>query len=166
MIKLGELEPGTLFKKNGTYAIKSEYRNTKGTCESYIIGTGEMFWGGTGNPNALKVEPINFEGLIEQVEKIEILEKEKETFRRMITEDLKPVNVLLEKENQKLREEIQQYKSKYENTGSMFGRQAQRTLIDENKKLREALEEISKYDHDPYARRFALFAQRALEDNQ
>lgn len=34
---------------------------------------------------------------------------------------------------------------KYENTGSMFGRQAQRTLIDENKRLHEAL--VIAYSH-------------------
>lgn len=139
MIKVGELEPGTLFKKNDTYAIKSEYRNTKGTCECYIIGTGEMFWGGTGNPNALKVEPINFEWLIEQAEHAAHLER------------------------------------KYENTGSMFGRQAQRTLIDENKRLRESLDFIanvkfkdggSRVEYQESLIAATVTAKKALEDNQ
>lgn len=65
-IKLGELAPGMLFKKGDTYVIKSEYRTEKGLCEAYIIGSGEMFYGGTGNPNALKVEPIDFDELIEK----------------------------------------------------------------------------------------------------
>jgi|GEM_PF-5763942 len=42
-------------------------------------------------------------------------------------------------------EHAQHLERKYENTGSMFGRQAQRTLIDENKRLHEAL--VIAYSH-------------------
>ncbi|WP_354473325.1 hypothetical protein [Lysinibacillus parviboronicapiens] len=75
-IKLSELEPGTLFKRGETYGFKSEYRNDKGICECYILGSGEMFWGGTGQPNNLKVEQIDFHSLIKQAEKIKELQYE------------------------------------------------------------------------------------------
>jgi len=42
-------------------------------------------------------------------------------------------------------EHAQHLERRYENTGSMFGRQAQRTLIDENKRLHEAL--VIAYSH-------------------
>ncbi|MBX6333723.1 hypothetical protein IRY61_00065 [Candidatus Saccharibacteria bacterium] len=60
-VKLADLEPGTLFKYNGDYALKSEYRNESGGCECYIVGTGEMFRGGTitnKEMNNLLVTPI------------------------------------------------------------------------------------------------------------
>lgn len=75
-VKLGELEPGTLFKRGETYGFKSEYRTDKGICECFIVGSGEMFWGGTGNPNALKVEPIDFDLLINQAKKVKDLQHE------------------------------------------------------------------------------------------
>lgn len=67
-IKLGELAPGTMFKCGDTYGFKSEYRTDKGIYECFILGSGEMFWGGTGNPNVLKVEPIDFDELMKDVE--------------------------------------------------------------------------------------------------
>ena len=82
-IKLAELEPGMLFKKGDTYAMKSEYRTDKGICESYIIGSGEMFWGGTGNPNALKVEPIDLEQIIVR---LSVLENELRSANKQIHE--------------------------------------------------------------------------------
>lgn len=79
-LKLSELEPGTIFKRGETYGFKSEYRNDKGICECYIIGSGEMFWGGTGNPNNLKVEPLEFDSLIKAVEMINKIRKEAEEY--------------------------------------------------------------------------------------
>lgn len=69
-VKLADLEAGTLFKCNGDYALKSEYRNDSGTCECFILGTGEMFWGATTatKVNNLMVEPINLEWLLKQAE--------------------------------------------------------------------------------------------------
>ena len=49
-VKLGELKAGKLFMYNGTIALKSEYRTEKGAVEAYIVGSGEMFWGGTSTP--------------------------------------------------------------------------------------------------------------------
>ena len=49
-VKLGELEAGKLFMYNGTIALKSEYFTEKGAVEAYIVGSGEMFWGGTSTP--------------------------------------------------------------------------------------------------------------------
>lgn len=58
-VKLGDLEVGKLFEYDGCIALKSEYRNGCGEPECYIIGTGEMFWGGTNkNLNTLTVRPI------------------------------------------------------------------------------------------------------------
>ncbi|WP_404427285.1 hypothetical protein LG296_01575 [Ureibacillus chungkukjangi] len=77
-VKLGELEPGTIFKKGDTYAVKSEYRTDKGICECFIVGSGEMFWGGTGNPNSLKVEPVDLEELIRKAKTLERISNEAE----------------------------------------------------------------------------------------
>jgi hypothetical protein len=52
-VSLESLPPGTLFKYNGTIALKSEYRSDGGTINAYIVGSGEMFWGGTSNPKDL-----------------------------------------------------------------------------------------------------------------
>ena len=49
-VKLGKLEAGKLFMYNGTIALKSEYLTQKGAVEAYIVGSGEMFWGGTSTP--------------------------------------------------------------------------------------------------------------------
>ena len=49
-VKLGELKTGKLFMYNGNIALKSEYRTEKGAIEAYIVGSGEMFWGGTSTP--------------------------------------------------------------------------------------------------------------------
>lgn len=77
-VKLGELEPGMMFKIGDTYGFKSEYRNDKGVCECFILGSGEMFWGGTGNPNALKVEPVDFLSLMKDVEMLNKIRVEAE----------------------------------------------------------------------------------------
>jgi hypothetical protein len=60
-VKLIDLEEGTLFEYNGTIALKSEYRNESATCECYIVGSGEMFWGNTAKPNELMVTPLILE---------------------------------------------------------------------------------------------------------
>jgi len=48
--KLIDLKPGKLFIHNGTIALKSEYNTENGAMEAFIVGTGEMFWGGTKTP--------------------------------------------------------------------------------------------------------------------
>jgi hypothetical protein len=48
-IKLDELEPGKLFIYNETIALKTEYFTENGAIEAFIVGSGEMFWGGTSN---------------------------------------------------------------------------------------------------------------------
>lgn len=60
-VKLANLEEGSLFEYKGTIALKSEYRTDLGTCECYIVGSGEMFWGGTSKPNELMVTPLILE---------------------------------------------------------------------------------------------------------
>ena len=82
----------------------------------------------------------------------------------------------LREQNQKLREEVEYYQRKYENTGSMFGRQAQRTLHDENKRLREALDFYAEPDsyrmehikgdfyQEPIQKDTGDIARKALED--
>ena len=77
-IKLGELQPGMLFKRGESYGFKSEYRTDKGICECYVVGSGEMFWGGTGNPNALKVEPVYFDELLKAAELLYLIRQEAE----------------------------------------------------------------------------------------
>lgn len=48
-IKLEDLKPGSLFMYMGTLALKSEYTTSGGAIEAIIVGSGEMFWGGTNN---------------------------------------------------------------------------------------------------------------------
>ena len=62
-IKLKDLPPGSLFLYGDTMALKSEYRTEDGgAIESYIVGSGEMFWGGTSNPKELeKLEVFELE---------------------------------------------------------------------------------------------------------
>ncbi len=52
-ITLGLLTPGSLFSFNNTFAIKSDYRGVSGSCECYVLGTGDMFWGGTNDTKSL-----------------------------------------------------------------------------------------------------------------
>lgn len=46
-ISLNNLGAGELFIHGGTIGLKSEYRTDSGAIEAFIVGTGEMFWGGT-----------------------------------------------------------------------------------------------------------------------
>lgn len=60
-VTLKDLNTGSMFLYNGTYALKTEYVTKEGAIEAYIVGSGEFFWGGTNNPkeqNELKVVPI------------------------------------------------------------------------------------------------------------
>ena len=43
--RLDECPPG-LFLAGNCLGFKSEYRNEKGTCEAYVVASGEFFWGG------------------------------------------------------------------------------------------------------------------------
>lgn len=64
-VKLGELKAGKLFMYNGIIALKSEYCTEKGAVEAYIVGSGEMFWGGTSTPKEqvqLEVIELGFAG--------------------------------------------------------------------------------------------------------
>lgn len=46
---LEELPSGSLFlsKDKTCLALKTEYRTEQGAIEAFIVGSGEMFWGGT-----------------------------------------------------------------------------------------------------------------------
>lgn len=46
-ISLNNLGAGELFIHGSTIGLKSEYRTDSGAIEAFIVGTGEMFWGGT-----------------------------------------------------------------------------------------------------------------------
>lgn len=66
-VRLIDLAPGTLFEFNGAIALKTEYRSDSGAVEAYIVGSGEMFWGGVSSADKqieLMVEPIELEELI------------------------------------------------------------------------------------------------------
>lgn len=60
-IPLYELEPGSLFYFNNSLCFKSEYRSpSSGAIEAFILGSGEMFWGGTSSAEeqvSLMVQP-------------------------------------------------------------------------------------------------------------
>ena len=51
-VKLYDLKPGSLFMTpdRQCLGLKSEYNNEKGAVEAFIVGSGEMFWGGTSDP--------------------------------------------------------------------------------------------------------------------
>lgn len=62
--KLKDLPNGKLFRFNNTIALKTEYFTEKGAVESYIVGSGEMFWGGTNTAeklNDLLVTPFEID---------------------------------------------------------------------------------------------------------
>lgn len=59
-VKLEDLEPGKLFRFGDTIGFKSEYW-TGGAVEAFVVGSGEMFWGGTSKAaeqRELMVEPV------------------------------------------------------------------------------------------------------------
>ena len=64
-MKLSELEPGELFRYKDCIALKTEYRTDAGAIESFIVQSGEMFWGGTSKPE----DQVNLE-----IESLELLE--------------------------------------------------------------------------------------------
>lgn len=49
---LCDLPSGSLFLFNNTLGVKSEYHTESGAIEATIVGSGEMFWGGTKTPEA------------------------------------------------------------------------------------------------------------------
>jgi len=60
-VTLDELDKGSLFIWKGSYCLKTEYKTDNGAIEAYIVGSGEMFWGGTTNATEqakLLVKPI------------------------------------------------------------------------------------------------------------
>jgi hypothetical protein len=68
MVTIEDLDAGTLFKYGNTYALKTEYCTEKGICKCFIVGSGEMFWGGVSNPNELLVEPVNLGHMLEEIQ--------------------------------------------------------------------------------------------------
>ncbi|PEC65338.1 hypothetical protein [Bacillus toyonensis] len=65
-VRLADLEPGKLFRFGDTIGFKTEYR-TGGAIEAFIVGSGEMFWGGTSTAQEqreLMVEPIDLKDLV------------------------------------------------------------------------------------------------------
>lgn len=60
-VRLGDLPKGHMFIFDNTIGMKSEYRTNAGAPECYIVGSGEMFWGGTTKAaelNELQVVPL------------------------------------------------------------------------------------------------------------
>jgi hypothetical protein len=63
---LEDLPAGSLFLYGDTLGLKSEYYSDSNAIEAYIIGSGEMFWGGTKNVRDQKeivVMEVQIEGL-------------------------------------------------------------------------------------------------------
>ena len=62
LVRFHELDAGSLFAFGDCVAIKSEYRTDAGAPQAYILGSGEMFWGGVSTPDELKmllVQPMD-----------------------------------------------------------------------------------------------------------
>lgn len=58
-VSLSDLDSGSLFIYEGTMALKSEYRTDAGAIEAYIIGSGEIFWGGVDTPKDQSMLMVN-----------------------------------------------------------------------------------------------------------
>lgn len=58
---LTKLPNGSLFlsEDKTTLALKSEYHTEGGAVEAYIVGSGEMFWGGTNDPKVQRNLPVH-----------------------------------------------------------------------------------------------------------
>lgn len=65
---LNELQPGTLFAfGDDCIGLKSEYRFGNGLIEAFIVGSGELFWGGTyttEEQTELMVQPLKLEEVV------------------------------------------------------------------------------------------------------
>lgn len=48
--RLRNVHAGAFFLYGATMGFKSEYRTSEGAIEAYIVGSGEMFWGGVTDP--------------------------------------------------------------------------------------------------------------------
>lgn len=71
-MKLHEVPKGSLFRYDETIGFVSEYSTDKGAIEAYILGSGEMFWGGTTEPmkqRELRVEVIDLNHQLTELEK-------------------------------------------------------------------------------------------------
>ena len=58
--RLDECPPG-LFISGNCLGFKSEYRNDNGSCEAFVVASGEFFWGGAKSNDerdALLVTPV------------------------------------------------------------------------------------------------------------
>jgi hypothetical protein len=63
-VSLEDLPAGCLFLYNQTLCLKTEYKTTNGAIEAFIVGSGEMFWGGTNTTEEqakLKVKKVKIE---------------------------------------------------------------------------------------------------------
>lgn len=80
-VKLSELKVGSLFMTPDMecLALKSEYRTDKGAIEAFIVGSGEMFWGGTSDPRVQR----NLDVL-----EVKIIEEPKKPKKTHIVEDI------------------------------------------------------------------------------
>jgi hypothetical protein len=107
----------------------------------------------------------NFDLLIQEVER---LQTESQLDKFLIGEQ-EHVTHMQEKEIEKLREENEDYRMKYENIGAIFGKRNMLNKIEdlekENQRYEQVLEEIVKEDivYYPQALKIQKIAQKALE---
>ena len=55
MPTLAEIEPGTLFRADGVYAVKSEYVYPSGWCECILLASGEYAYFPRGNDTPVEI---------------------------------------------------------------------------------------------------------------
>jgi hypothetical protein len=69
LVSLEELPAGSLFYYNNTLCLKTEYKSEGGAIEAFIVGSGEMFWGGTkdaASQRKLMISPVSNPGAVAQ----------------------------------------------------------------------------------------------------
>lgn len=96
--KLCDLEVGKLFMTPDMecLAVKSEYRTEKGAIEAIIVGSGEMFWGGTSDPKEQRVLEVLEVDIIEEIsdDKIKAVQDWRDAQAQQLKEDTKDMSSL------------------------------------------------------------------------
>lgn len=78
--KLEDLPSGSLFIHKNSVCLKTEYKNNNGTIDAFIIGSGEMFWGGAKtSEEQAKIEVLPIEIDFKELLKISAKESIKNT---------------------------------------------------------------------------------------
>jgi hypothetical protein len=95
--------------------MKSEYRNDRGAIEAYIVSSGEMFWGGTDDPEKQRNLEVFQVNVIEEIADQPAFIKDEEHFRHALAEEMTRTELIdrvceYNTQNKLLREELMEIK--------------------------------------------------------